>query len=184
MLLGFYGIFFELSSPGTVLPGIIGGIAIILAAYALQLLPVNWAGLALMALALVLFILKIKVPSHRALTIGGIIALTLGSIMLFESPAPFLRVSIKIIIPAALATGGFFFFLVGKAVGAQVSTGLEGLIGVEGTVRDWTDSQGTVFVRGEIWKAVCAETRREGQGVTVTGVDGLMLTVVLAEGDS
>lgn len=187
MLLGFYGIFFELSSPGAVLPGIIGGIAIILAAYALQLLPVNWAGLALMALALVLFILEIKVPSYGALTIGGIIALTLGSLMLFESPAPFLRVSIKIIIPAALATGGFFFFLVGKAVGAQrarVSTGLEGLIGLEGTVRDWTDGRGTVFVRGEIWKAVSAETLRVGQAVTVIGVDGLRLTVVPAEGEN
>lgn len=187
MLLGFYGIFFELSSPGAVLPGIIGGIAIILAAYALQLLPVNWAGLALMALALLLFVLEIKVPSHGALTIGGIIALILGSLMLFDSPAPFLRVSIKLIIPAALATGGFFFFLVGKAVGAQraqVSTGLEGLIGIEGTVRDWTDGGGTVFVRGEIWKAVSAEALVVGQAVTVTGVDGLRLTVVPAEGEN
>jgi membrane-bound serine protease (ClpP class) len=187
MLLGFYGIFFELSSPGAVLPGIIGGIAIILAAYALQLLPVNWAGLALMALALVLFILEIKVPSHGALTIGGIIALTLGSLMLFESPAPFLRVSLKVIIPAALATGGFFFFLVGKAVRAQraqVATGFEGLIGTEGTVREWTDGRGTVFVRGEIWKAVSPSTLETGQAVTVTGVDGLKLTVVPAEGDN
>jgi membrane-bound serine protease (ClpP class) len=187
MLLGFYGIFFELSSPGAVLPGIIGGIAIILAAYALQLLPVNWAGLALMALALLLFVLEIKVPSHGALTIGGIIALILGSLMLFDSPAPFLRVSIKLIIPAALATGGFFFFLVGKAVGAQraqVSTGLEGLIGIEGTVQDWTDGGGTVFVRGEIWKAVSAEALVAGQAVTVTGVDGLRLTVVPAEGEN
>lgn len=187
MLLGFYGIFFELSSPGAVLPGIIGGIAIILAAYALQLLPVNWAGLALMALALVLFILEIKVPSHGALTIGGIIALILGSLMLFESPAPFLRVSLKVIIPAALATGGFFFFLVGTAVRAQraqVATGFEGLIGTEGTVREWTDGRGTVFVRGEIWKAVSPSTLETGQAVTVTGVDGLKLTVVPAEGDN
>jgi membrane-bound serine protease (ClpP class) len=107
--------------------------------------------------------------------------------MLFESPAPFLRVSLKLIIPATLATGGFFFFLVGKAVRAQraqVSTGSEGLIGTEGTIREWTDGQGTVFVRGEIWKARSSSHLQAGQTVTVTSVEGLRLTVVPAEGES
>jgi membrane-bound serine protease (ClpP class) len=187
MLLGFYGLFFELSSPGSVLPGVIGGIALILAAYALQLLPINWAGLALIALALTLFLLEIKVPSHGALTLGGIVALTLGSLMLFESPAPFLRVSLTLIVPAALLTGGFFFFIVGKALRAQrarVATGKEGLLGAGGVVREWSDGQGTVFVRGELWKASSPAKLAPGQAVTVTAVEGLRLTVVPREGDS
>ncbi len=180
MLLGFYGIFFELSSPGAVFPGIIGGIAIILAAYALQLLPVNWAGLALMALALVLFLLEIKVPSHGALTIGGVVALTLGSLMLFDSPDPLLRVSLKVIIPAVVVTSGFFIFLVGKtaqAHRARVTTGREGLVGAEGVVREWADGHGTILLRGELWKAESQSALVSGQEVTVTETDGLTLTV-------
>lgn len=186
MLLGFYGIFFELSSPGALFPGIIGGIAIILAAYALQLLPVNWAGLALMALALVLFLLEIKVPSHGALTIGGVVALTLGSLMLFDSPDPLLRVSLKVIIPAVVVTSGFFIFLVGKtaqAHRARVTTGREGLVGAEGIVRKWADGQGTILLRGELWKAESLSALESGQEVTVTETDGLTLTVTPPEGE-
>jgi membrane-bound serine protease (ClpP class) len=186
MLLGFYGIFFELSSPGALFPGIIGGIAIILAAYALQLLPVNWAGLALMALALVLFLLEIKVPSHGALTIGGVVALTLGSLMLFDSPDPLLRVSLKVIIPAVLVTSGFFIFLVGKtaqAHRARVTTGREGLVGAEGIVREWADGQGTILLRGELWKAESLSALESGQEVTVTETEGLTLTVTPPEGE-
>lgn len=186
MLLGFYGIFFELSSPGALFPGIIGGIAIILAAYALQLLPVNWAGLALMALALVLFLLEIKVPSHGALTIGGVVALTLGSLMLFDSPDPLLRVSLKVIIPAVVVTSGFFIFLVGKtaqAHRARVTTGREGLVGAEGIVRKWADGQGTILLRGELWKAESQSALVSGQEVTVTETDGLTLTVTPPEGE-
>ncbi len=186
MLLGFYGLFFELSSPGAVFPGIIGGIAIILAAYALQLLPVNWAGLALMALALVLFLLEIKVPSHGALTIGGVVALTLGSLMLFDSPDPLLRVSLKVIIPAVVVTSGFFIFLVGKtaqAHRARVTTGREGLMGAEGIVREWADGQGTILLRGELWKAESQSALESGQEVTVTETDGLTLTVIPPEGE-
>lgn len=186
MLLGLYGIFFELSSPGALFPGIIGGIAIILAAYALQLLPVNWAGLALMALALVLFLLEIKVPSHGALTIGGVVALTLGSLMLFDSPDPLLRVSLKVIIPAVVVTSGFFFFLVGKAAQAhraRVTTGREGLVGAEGIVRKWADGQGTILLRGELWKAESQSALVSGQEVTVTETDGLTLTVTPPEGE-
>lgn len=186
MLLGFYGIFFELSSPGALFPGIIGGIAIILAAYALQLLPVNWAGLALMALALVLFLLEIKVPSHGALTIGGVVALTLGSLMLFDSPDPLLRVSLKVIIPAVVVTSGFFIFLVGKtaqAHRARVTTGREGLVGAEGIVRKWADGQGTILLRGELWKAESLSALESGQEVTVTETEGLTLTVTPPEGE-
>lgn len=186
MLLGFYGIFFELSSPGALFPGIIGGIAIILAAYALQLLPVNWAGLALMALALVLFLLEIKVPSHGALTIGGVVALTLGSLMLFDSPDPLLRVSLKVIIPAVVVTSGFFIFLVGKtaqAHRARVTTGREGLVGAEGVVREWADGHGTILLRGELWKAESQSPLVSGQEVTVTETEGLTLTVTPPEGE-
>ena len=139
-----------------------------------------------MALALVLFLLEIKVPSHGALTIGGVVALTLGSLMLFDSPDPLLRVSLKVIIPAVVVTSGFFFFLVGKvaqAHRARVTTGREGLVGAEGIVRKWADGQGTILLRGELWKAESQSALVSGQEVTVTETDGLTLTVTPPEGE-
>ena len=102
MLLGFYGLFFELTNPGSLFPGVIGGICLILAFYSFQTLPVNYAGLLLIILAIILFILEIKIISHGILTIGGIIAMIIGSLMLFESPAPFMKLSLAVVLPQSL----------------------------------------------------------------------------------
>lgn len=181
MLLGFYGIFFELTNPGTIFPGVFGGICIILAFYAFQTLPVNYAGLLLILLGIVLLILEIKVTSHGALTIGGIVALTLGSLMLFDSPLPFFRLSLSIIVPAVLMTALFFALtirLVYKAHRTQPATGAEALIGLEGVARtDITPQGGTVTLHGEIWSATSAEPIARDERVVVEGIRGLTLKV-------
>lgn len=186
MLLGFYGLFFELSNPGAILPGIVGAISLILAFYSLQALPVNYAGLLLIFLGIILFILEIKVTSYGALTLGGIISLVLGSIMLIESPAPYMKISMYLILPAATATAAFFLFLVGAGIKAQrkkPTTGKEGLIGETGIAQsDIMGStslmgEGKVFVHGELWDAQSSEEIKNGTEVIVTGVEGLKLQV-------
>jgi membrane-bound serine protease (ClpP class) len=180
MLVGVFGIFFELQNPGAVFPGIVGGIAIIMAAFGLQMLPVNWTGVALIALAIVLFVLEVKVPSHGALTIGGVVAMFIGSIMLIDSPLPFMRVSLGVIIPSVLFTALFFLFAVGMGVRAQqrkVTTGNEGMVGEEGVARGAVHESGPVFVRGELWNARSAEPIAAGTRVVVERVDGMTVTV-------
>ena len=148
-LLGIFGIFFELQNPGAIFPGVVGGIAILLAFFALQLLPVNLAGLALIILAIVMFLLEIKVPSGGLLTIGGIISMLIGSIMFVDSPLPFMRVSLSVIIPAVIFTAAFFLFAVGmglRAQGKKVTTGGKGIVGEIGVAK--TDIGETGSVRG------------------------------------
>ena len=116
--LGMLGLFFELSNPGAIFPGIIGGICLILAFFAFQSLPINYAGVLLMVLALILFLLEIKVPSHGALTIGGIISMLLGSLLLIDSPFPYMRVSLSLILVAVISTALFFIFAVGMGIKA------------------------------------------------------------------
>lgn len=180
LILGFYGLIFELSSPGAVLPGIIGGIAFILGLYALQMLPINYAGLFLILLAILFFLAEIKVPSYGALTIGGIISMILGSLMLINTPAAYLQISLQLIIPTALSTAAFFSLLVRAVIRAhriKPATGREGLVGETGMVRSWGDSSGRVFVQGELWEARSEEAFREGEEVRVVGVEGLRLRV-------
>jgi membrane-bound serine protease (ClpP class) len=180
LTLGMWGIFFELSSPGAIFPGIVGGICLILAFFALQSLPINYAGLLLMVLALILFILEVKIVSHGALTIGGIIALILGSLLLFESPLPYMRASLVVILCAVAATAAFFIFAVGMAARAQrrkVTTGDKGLIGKEGIARTQLNPEGDVFIHGEIWKAEADATIGKGEKIIVTGVENLTLKV-------
>ena len=180
MMIGVFGLFFELQNPGAVLPGVAGAVAIIMAAFGLQMLPVNWTGVALIALAIVLFILEVKVASHGALTIGGIVAMFVGSIMLIDSPLPFMRVSLGVIIPSVLFTALFFLFAVGMALRAQrrrVTTGSEGLLGEEGVARGDVHASGSVFVRGEFWNARSAEPIPSGTKVVVERVDGMVVTV-------
>src|SRR6266568_8274808 len=132
MMLGFLGLFFELSNPGVILPGVIGGISLILAFFAFQTLPVNYAGVLLILLALVLFIAEIKIVSHGMLTVGGVVAMVLGSLLLFESPEPYMRLSWAVIITTVLAVVVFFLVAVTKAVQAhrrRPVTGMEGLVG-------------------------------------------------------
>ena len=180
LLLGFYGLFFELSNPGSILPGVVGGICIILAFFALHTLPINYAGLLLILFALILFIAEIKVPSYGLLTVGGVISMILGSLMLIKTPAEFLRISWTTIIPAVLVTVAFFVFAMGMALKARMkkpTTGQEGLIGEIGTVRTKLDPQGKIFVHGEFWNAVSDEPVEEGEEVVVTEVQRMKLKV-------
>ncbi len=181
LLLGMYGIFFELANPGAIFPGVAGGISILLGLYALQVLPVNYAGLGLILLGIIMFLLEIKVTSFGALSIGGAISMILGSVLLFDSSAPYLRISLLVIIPAVLTTAAFFLFLVGLGLKAQRKrsvSGVEGLIDMIGMARGPINSSGKVFMHGELWDAHSKEHIVEGEQVRVVGVEGLKLEVV------
>ncbi len=180
MMLGFYGIFFELSNPGALVPGILGGIFILLALFSFQTLPINWAGFALILFALILFILEIKVVSYGGLTIGGIVAMTLGSIMLIDSPVPAMKVSLSMIIPLVLFTATFFLFsmyLYYKAQKRKPFTGIEGFIGAIGTARTDVNKSGKINIHGEIWSAYSDEAVASGESVEVISVTGLKVKI-------
>lgn len=174
MMIGIYGIFLEFYNPGAVLPGVIGGICLILGLYSLQTLPVNYAGFLLIILAIVLFLLEIKVTSYGILSIGGVVSLILGSIMLIDSPLPFFRISWTVILTVAGLTAAFFVFAIGMAVRAQrrqPATGKEGLVGEIGQAIETINLTGRVEVHGEIWNAVSTEKIRKGQRVEITGTE-------------
>lgn len=180
MMLGFLGLYFELSNPGAIFPGVIGGISLILAFFAFQTLPINYAGVLLILLALILFILEFKVTSFGMLSVGGIISLTLGSLMLFDSSVPFLRVSFDIIIPVVTVTSAFFIlavFLAIKAHRRKPTTGREGLLGTTGIVKSKIDPQGKVFIHGEYWDAVSDEMIPEETRVEVIEVKHIGIKV-------
>lgn len=180
LMLGMLGIFFELSNPGVILPGVIGGISLLLAFFAFQTLPVNYAGILLILLALILFIAEIKVVSYGMLTVGGMVAMVLGSLLLFESPEPWLRLSWKVILLTVLLTAAFFALIVRKALTAhrqRPTTGREGLIGEEGTAQSAIDPAGKVFVRGEYWEAHSDTPIAAGDKVIVEAVEGMCLKV-------
>ena len=180
LMLGGMGIFFELSNPGAILPGVVGGIFLILAFYALQVLPVNYAGLALILFAIILFIAEIKVVSHGLLAVGGVISLLLGSLMLFQSPAEYMRISLSVIIPAVLVTSAFFIFAATMAIRARLTkptTGMEGLVGEEGIASTSISPEGKVSIHGEFWNVVSDNNIEKGEKVQVIGVDNLKLKV-------
>jgi len=181
MLLGFYGLFFELTNPGSLFPGVTGGICLILAFYAFQTLPVNYAGLLLIILAIILFILEIKIISHGVLTIGGIVAMTIGSLMLFESPDPFMKLSLAVILPAVGVTALFFTILIGlayKAYKRKPITGSEGLLGSYGIAdTDIAREGGRVTIHGEIWSSYSEDAIDKGNRIIVEEVSGLKLKV-------
>lgn len=188
MLVGIYGIFFELMNPGAILPGVAGVISLLLAFFALQALPVNYVGVLLLLFSLVLFVAEVKVVSYGLLTVGGIIAFVLGGTMLFDTPGSLLRVSWSVIIPAAAVTAGFFALAMGlayKTWRTRPTTGREGLIGERATVRKTIDPEGQVFVHGELWKAAAKEPIERGAEVEIESVSGLTLRVrpVADEGD-
>lgn len=181
LMIGFLGIFFELSNPGVILPGVIGGISLILAFFALQTLPVNYAGVLLILLALVLFIAEIKVVSGGMLTVGGVISMVLGSLLLFESPEPYLRVSWQVIFVTVLAVSAFSVFAVTMAVKAhrrRPTTGVEGLVGEVGKAVSTVAPEGRVFIHGEYWEAWSDEPVAEGERVRVVAVEGLRVKVM------
>ncbi len=181
MLLGIYGLFFELYNPGSIVPGVIGGICLILAFFAFQTLPVNIAGLLLILLSVILFLLEIKVTSYGVLSIGGVISMILGSVMLIESPIPGMRISWGVILPAALGTALFFAFAVGLSLRAQrrkPTTGIEGMIGEVGQVIEELNPEGRIKIRGEIWSArSTSSTLAVGSSVKVVAVKQMTLMV-------
>ncbi len=181
LMLGIYGLFFELSNPGSIIPGVVGGIFIILAFMALQTLPVRTAGILLLLFALVLFILEIKVTSYGILSIGGVVAMFLGSIMLFEETPGFpFRVDWRIALTVALLSAGFFVFALGMAIKTRLTrptTGADGLIGKTGVASSAISPRGTVHLGAEIWKAVSDEKIKKGERIRVVAVDGLELKV-------
>ena len=185
MMLGMLGLFFELSNPGVILPGVIGGISLILAFFAFQSLPINYAGLLLILFGIVLLVAEIKIVSHGILAIGGMISMALGSLMLFDSPEVGFRVSWWVIAPTVGATAGLFLFVVAagvRALGRPPATGAEGLIGKTATVRERLGPEGQVMVSGEIWRAVAeGEALEPGAQVRIVAVDGLTLKVAKAE---
>lgn len=182
-LIGIYGLFFELYNPGSIFPGVAGAIAIILALYSMQTLPVNYAGLALIIVGIILFILEIKITSYGLLTIGGIIALFFGSIMLFQSDSELedIGVSLSIVIPFVLVTAAFFIFAIGAGLRAQkkkVTTGDNALLGSEGIAVSQLNPTGRVKVLGEFWNAESVDGKIEKDAkVVVTEVHAMSLKV-------
>ena len=181
MMVGMLGIFFELSNPGVVLPGVIGGISLILAFFAFQSLPINWAGLLLILFGVALLIAEIKIASHGVLTIGGVVSMVLGSFMLYEAPEAGFRVSWTVILPTVGATAGLVVWAVSAGVRAMMrppTTGAAGMIGQHAVVRAALDPEGQVQLDGELWRAVAEDAPvPAGETVRVTGVDGLTLRV-------
>lgn len=181
MLMAMYGIIGELSNPGTILPGVVGGIALILFLYMATILPINVAGLALIGLAIGLFIADIYAPSHGVLTVGGIVAFFLGALMVFNRTGPLFRISLGYIVLATVVTAAFFIFVVAAGLRAQslpVRAGKETMLGRTVTALGRIDAQqGKVFVEGEYWNAVSAVPIDAGQPVEIVGVEGLTLKV-------
>jgi membrane-bound serine protease (ClpP class) len=182
MMLGTMGIFFELINPGNIFPGVVGGISLILAFFALQTLPVNYAGMLLILLAIIFFIAEVKVVSHGLLSIGGVISLTLGSLFLFRTADSHLGVALGVLVPVVIIVSGFFLAVASLAIRAyqrKPQTGDQGILGEVGRVRQpiRPEAPGKVFVHGEIWNARSLEILETGEIVEVVGIDHLLLTV-------
>jgi membrane-bound serine protease (ClpP class) len=180
LMLGFYGILFELQNPGAILPGVVGGICIILAFLAFSALPVNSAGIALILLAIVFFVAEIKVASHGMLAAGGILSLLLGSIILFEGGGGGPRLSWSVILGATVSTTLFFLVVITAGLRAQrrpVTTGAQGMVGRRAVVRERLAPEGRVRIGDEWWNAVSSGSLEPGTEVEVTAVDGLVLRV-------
>jgi membrane-bound serine protease (ClpP class) len=180
MMIGLAGLYFELSHPGAIFPGVIGGICLILAFFAMQTLPVNYAGILLIVLAIIFFIMEMKIASYGLLSIAGVISLLLGSLMLFEGTAPDMKLSWGVLLPTLLTISGFFVVVAGlvfKVHKSKPTTGSRGLIGEIGVVKQALAPEGKVFVHGELWNAKSKEPLEENTRVRVVNVDRLMLEV-------
>ncbi|MEA1940401.1 MAG: nodulation protein NfeD, partial [Candidatus Caldatribacteriota bacterium] len=181
LFLGIYGILGEFSHPGTFFPAIVGGICLILAFISFQSIPINIGGLLLIIFGIVLFVIEIYTPTFGVLTAGGVTSLILGSFMLSKSAAPFLRISLGLIISMSLATAAFFVFALSKGIKIQWKkpvSGREGLIEKVGITKTVLDPEGTIFIHGERWQASTkGESIKEGEDVKVLEVKGLKLIV-------
>lgn len=181
LMLGILGIFFEISQPGVILPGAIGAISLVLAFFGLQTLPINFAGVLLILLALVLFLLEVKVASYGMLTLGGIVSLTFGSLMLIDTEVPYLRISRAVIAATVAVTTAFFLFVLFFVTRTQrrpAVSGREGMAGERGTAVTDIDGDGKVFVHGEYWYAWSRQPIAFGEKIEVVRIeDGLRLEV-------
>lgn len=183
-MIGLAGLYFELSNPGGIFPGVVGAIALILAFFAFQTLPVNIAGILLILLSAVLFILEIKVTSYGMLSVAGVISMLLGSMMLFKGAGPEFQVAWRVMIPTVAAISGFFIMAVTLVVRAHVRrpyTGSEGLVDEVGLVKQVNGAEGKVQVHGELWRARFDGPVQPGDKVRVTAVEGLVLTARTAD---
>lgn len=186
LLIGIYGLFFEFVNPGYVLPGVTGGISLLLALYAFQILPVSYAGLGLVALGIAFMVAEAFVPSFGALGIGGVVAFVAGSILLYDQSASGYAVSLPLIIGLAVVSAGFFLFIVGAAIKARrrpVVSGMEELLQATGEALDDFNGVGLIHVHGETWQARSTEPVARGERVRVTALDGLVLQVRRLSGE-
>ncbi len=180
MMIGLAGLYFELAHPGAILPGVIGGISLILAFFAFQTLPVNYAGFLLIALAIIFFILEIKITSYGMLSIAGVISLVLGSLMIFPGKQDYLRVSYQVFVPTVIIVSVFFVVVASLAFRAQIAkprTGSAGLIGEIGEVREVRGNRLKIFVHGELWNGISDDHLNVGDRVRVVRVENLKLKV-------
>ncbi|NOR11925.1 MAG: nodulation protein NfeD [Candidatus Aminicenantes bacterium] len=173
LMLGLLGLYFEFSNPGAILPGVLGGLCLLVAIFSFQILPINYVGLILILLSIGLFILELKIQSYGILSVGGVLAMVIGSIMLIDAPIPELRPSLMFIIPVALGLSLIFLFLIILAVRVHMRkalTGKEGLVGKIGVARTDLNPEGKVFVHGEIWNAEAQQDIPQGAKVKVSEV--------------
>ncbi|TFG55298.1 MAG: nodulation protein NfeD [Candidatus Aminicenantes bacterium] len=181
LMIGLLGLYFEFAHPGAILPGVLGGISLLLAVFAFQILPINYVGLGLVLLAVILFILEVKVQSFGMLAVGGIAAMIIGSLMLIKAPIDELRPSLRFVIPVALGVSLIVVFLLTLVFRAQARrsfSGREGMIGEMGTARTDLAPSGKVFVHGELWTAEAEEPVRTGEKVKVLEfLEGLKIKV-------
>jgi membrane-bound serine protease (ClpP class) len=180
LLVGMYGLIFEFMSPGAIAPGVVGAVALLVALFALDLLPVNYAGLALLILGVGLMTAEAMAPSIGALGVGGVVAFGLGALFLFKGPIPEFRLSPGVALTAAVFSLGYFTVALGaslRARRARVVTGPAALAGAEGRVVSWSGPRGVVRLQGEDWQARSDATLVPGQAVRVLGRDGLRLDV-------
>ena len=187
MMIGLAGLYFELSHPGAVFPGVIGGISLILAFFALQTLPVNYAGVLLIVLAIVFFIMEMKITSYGLLSVAGIVSLLLGSLMLFEGDTPGMKLSLQVLLPTIILISGFFVAVASLVFRAQISkpaTGSGGLLGEIGIVKKALTPEGKVFVHGELWNARSRQPIDLNAKVRVINVVNLVLEVEPADESS
>jgi membrane-bound serine protease (ClpP class) len=180
LLIGLAGLYFELSTPGAILPGVIGGISLLLAFFGLSTLPVNYSGILLIIFGVILFIAEIKVMSNGILTVGGVISLIMGSLLLFDTTDPALRISLQVMIPAVIVASAFFIVVIWLALKAQLRrnySGAEAMIDAEAQAVTDIANEGEVFYKGEYWKATSNNPIKKGAKVKILKIDGLSLSV-------
>ncbi len=187
MMIGLAGLYFEFSHPGSIFPGVIGAIALILAFFAMQTLPVNYAGILLIVLAIIFFIMEMKITSYGLLSVAGVVSLLLGSLMLFKGSAPDMKVSLQVVLPTIILISGFFVAVAGLVFRAQISkptTGSTGLVGEIGVVKKALTPEGKVFVHGELWNARAKDPIDKDAKVRIVQVVNLILEVESVDQDA